>query len=142
MKIQLPTNTDFDPLGDDLDAQWAWDQFGGLDIDQAYNKFCDRPEVHQEDFMFMGSKAFVYYFPVIEKYLKEVIIDDEDDDYEVWIIGCALLSQLKSNAKDLNSRIYDLSQLVLDKFINSMINEDDKKRIHNKWIEVEIKTKS
>jgi len=143
MKSQLPTKSDFDPSDGDLDAQWAWDQFGGLDIDEAYKKFCGRPEIHQEDFMFMGPEAFIYYFPVIERYLKEVVIDDDyDDDYEVWIIGCALLSQLKLNTRNLKMRINNLSLLVLDKFMNSPINEEYKNQIQEKWQEIQNITKS
>ncbi|MBL8820867.1 MAG: hypothetical protein JNL96_20010 [Planctomycetaceae bacterium] len=69
-EIPLPTEADFDPYGGDLDAQCAWRNFGGLTLDEATNKFRERPEIYQEDFMFMGGKAFAFYFPVVEAYLR------------------------------------------------------------------------
>jgi hypothetical protein len=68
----LPTEQDFDPWGGDLDAQCAWRNFGGLAIDRAKAKFRENPLLYQEDFMFMGTKAFAYYFPVIEEYLRTI----------------------------------------------------------------------
>lgn len=64
----LPSQSDFDPVGCDLDAQSAWQTFGGLGLAEAYAKFLQVPESYQEDFMFMGSRAFAYYFPVVDRY--------------------------------------------------------------------------
>ncbi len=77
----LPTEQHFDPYGGDLDAQCAWRNFGGLTIEEAKVKFCEHPEIHQEDFMFMGGKAFAYYYPVIDSYLRETpLLPPEDRD--------------------------------------------------------------
>jgi hypothetical protein len=39
-------------------------------LEQAHVRFCSAPEVYQEDFMFMGCRAFHFYFPVIDEYLR------------------------------------------------------------------------
>jgi hypothetical protein len=61
MCTKLPTETDFDPYQGDLDAQCAWKNFGGLTLGEAFVKFEESPETYQEDFMFMGGKAFARY---------------------------------------------------------------------------------
>ncbi len=61
-----PEPSDFFVSEDDLDCRTAWENFGGLNLPQAYDRFCKNPHYYQEDFMFMGGKAFAYYFPVIE----------------------------------------------------------------------------
>ena len=33
-EMSLPTENDFDPCGGNLDAKWAWKNFGGLTIEQ------------------------------------------------------------------------------------------------------------
>ena len=88
--MELPVEKAF---GGCLDGQHAWKQFGGLTVDEAYSKFCENPDFYQEDFMFMGPKAFLFYFPVIEKYIKTVKPGDDLDDCCFWIIGCAMESQ-------------------------------------------------
>ena len=68
----LPLKSDFDPYGGCLDALCAWDHFGGSTLQQAYRIFLTNPLSYQEDFMFMGRRAFEYYFPVVDHYLREV----------------------------------------------------------------------
>lgn len=72
MVIRLPTEKDFDPFEGNLDAQWAWKHFGGLSLEEAFNKFQENPLCYEEDFLFMGHKAFVFYFPVLDRYLREM----------------------------------------------------------------------
>jgi hypothetical protein len=91
----LPSVEDFDPWGGDLDARHAWKSFGGLSLAQAHELFH-----YQEDFMFMGPKTFAYYFPVIDRYLREVHGEDSGDDCCAWILGNAIAKQLEE-APDL-----------------------------------------
>src|SRR5687767_9278711 len=85
----LPSEEDFEAVGRDacLDAKTAWEHFGGLSLAEAYELFIDNPVNYQEDFMWMGTVAFAYYFPVLDRYLREVVPTDEDDDCYGWIIG-------------------------------------------------------
>ena len=89
----LPTERDFDPWSGDLDAQCAWRNFGGLTIEQAKAKFCENPLRYQEDFMFMGGKAFAYYFPVVEDYLRSIPDAASEDDHEAWILAHCIRNQ-------------------------------------------------
>lgn len=78
--MKLPTVEDFVCTAkpeDDLDGFCAWKNFGGLTVEEAYEKFCQCSETYQEDFMFMGDAAFVFYFPVIDRYIRE-----EESGYE------------------------------------------------------------
>jgi hypothetical protein len=96
-KAPLPDPHDF---GADekwaLDARSAWDHFGKLTLSQAWELFSKNPLHYQEDFMFMGPVAFAYYFPVLDRHLREARPTDEYDDCEAWIIGCSVEDQLES----------------------------------------------
>lgn len=69
------------------DEVCAWEHFGGLSLEEAYEQFCARPDIHQEDFMFMGCTAFRYYYPVLETYLHEAKPSDEFDECEAWTLA-------------------------------------------------------
>jgi len=101
-----PKESDFDPDGGYPDAQFAWKNFGGLSVADAYTKFCERPGYYQEDFMFMGGVAFSYYFPVIERYIRDSRAD-ADNDYEVdaiWILAHCTIGQFDdSNTRPVES---------------------------------------
>jgi hypothetical protein len=96
-KAPLPGATDFDPWSGNLDARHAWKNFGGLGLDQAHRLFLENPHCYQEDFMFMGPVAFDYYFPVVDRYLREFRrADDAGDDGCAWILGAAMESQIET----------------------------------------------
>ena len=80
LQAKLPSEGDFDPYHGCLDAQCAWRNFGGLDLDSAYRKFCENPSYYQEDFMFMGPAAFTFYFPVVDRYLREIRSDYQTEE--------------------------------------------------------------
>lgn len=112
----LPALEDFDPFGGDLDARSAWAHFGGTTLEQAHAKFAEAPEVYQEDFMFMGPRAFRFYFPVIERYLLETSAADEDDDCCASILARGIEVQLRSTPEplpaELRARILALCDYV------------------------------
>lgn len=110
----LPSEQDFDPHGGDLDAQCAWRNFGGLTLAQAYDLFVSRPDIYQEDFMFMGSTAFEYYFPVIDCHLRDLPPDEDGcDDSEAWILGCAVAAQLGSNSATFSNRLVSEVEVLM-----------------------------
>ena len=135
MNNYLPTKKDFDPWGC-LDGQHAWKQFGGLTLDEAYKKFCKKPDFYQEDFMFMGTKAFLYYIPVLKKYVQELDPKSEGDDCSLHILACGMESQLEQNFKATQIPIRSLTELVLSEIGNSNMNNEDKKRVIKKWKEI------
>ncbi|QDV16908.1 hypothetical protein Pan153_15420 [Gimesia panareensis] len=96
----LPGERDFDPHEGDLDAQVAWRNFGGLTLGEAYEKFQENPFVYQEDFMWMGGKAFAYYFPVLERYVLVTPVWSEAAGSEwcqVYGLGAAIQVQFAEN---------------------------------------------
>jgi len=139
---RLPSKKDFDPWGY-LDAQWAWDNFGNLSIEEAYDKFCKDPGNYQEDFMHMGPKAFSYYFRVIDKYMSEVEPEDEWDDCSGWIIGCGIESQIEQDKENcLSPRLLRLAEIVINRFGTFEINESEKEQVIDKWNEIKTKLTS
>jgi len=95
MSSDLPTERDFNPYGDELDAHYAWLHFGGKTLADAFERFIERPDVYQEDFMWMGTNAFRYYFPVIDRFLRQTLELPlaERGDRESWILAQCISSQ-------------------------------------------------
>lgn len=131
----LPTERDFDPLDGDLDAQHAWRNFGGLTLEEAITKFREAPENHQEDFMFMGGRAFAYYFPVVERFLREDLAY-VGDDREAWILAHGILTQFSGpslpDVIHLAPRVLGLADFVLAN-IRRFGDSDDQQRIQVAW---------
>ena len=133
--MTLPSQEDFSAFPGTLDEMTAWNNFGNKSLEEAYNIFCKNPEYYQEDFMFMGWKAFLFYFPVIEKYIKEVEIIEDYDDYQFYILGEVIKSQIASQKLEnpLLNKIIDLSDVVLEKTQKSILCASDKKCIISSW---------
>jgi len=134
----LPSERDFDPHAGDLDAQCAWKNFGGLSIKQAYKLFITRPEVYQEDFMFMGIRAFTYYFPVIDYYLRVTERDPEDfGDCEASILGSCVALQFSPEGIAIPIGFLEESERLAD-FVLSQADrysatKGDRRRILREW---------
>ncbi len=137
----LPTEEDFDPWGGDLDAQWAWKNFGGLTLDAAKEKFPQKPECYQENFMCMGSKAFAFYFPVIETYLLETPVEFDGWDRCAWILALGIKGQLQRETNSvvlpLLPRIHNLIQFVRENIANFDDDEAEQSRILLAWTELD-----
>jgi len=136
----LPREKDFDPYNGDLDCQHALEVFGGMTLDQAYLEFCDRPEIYQEDFMFMGPKAFIYYFPVVDRYLREVTSKDVNEDCEAEILGKAIKGQLDHGVVVQSTtvllEIRGLTDFVLAEVARYSASKKIRKEIHTTWTQL------
>jgi hypothetical protein len=137
----LPSEHDFDPFGGDLDAQSAWRSFGGRTLSDAYEVFLSNPLHYQEYFMFMGCRAFDYYFPVIDKYLREIRYEDDRDDCEAAILGHGVKAQFSWNGAvlldQLLQEIESLSEIVRSRLTEYAASEDKQNRIGSVWTEVD-----
>jgi hypothetical protein len=134
----LPVEADFDPIGCDLDAQCAWKNFGGLTMAEAYETFLTVPESYQEDFMFMGSRAFAYYFPVVDRYLRTVSLPRGDlGDCEASILGSAVTNQLHPGhaaiPTSLLREIESLHAFVTQNIARYAATPKDERRIRREW---------
>jgi len=123
---ELKDFTEFTPPEDDLDGFHAWKQFGGLTVAEAYTKFLERPDLYQEDFMMMGSRAFLFYFPVIDRYIREVEDPVNRWDEEAWIIACGITNHFEEEARTLSpirARVEELCNFALESM--SQLSEGD-----------------
>ena len=132
----MPTQADFDPWGD-LDAQWAWRNFGGLTLDQAHARFQENPLRYQEDFMFMGPRAFAYYFSVIEQYLRNVPEDENDHDHQAWILAHAIKNQFDpayvSSIKQLAPVVIELAEFIQAEIHRFGAEPFEQERVAQAW---------
>jgi len=134
----LPTEKEFDPWNGCLDAQSAWKHFGGLDLEQAYQKFCENPLNYQEDFMFMGPDAFSFYFPVVDQFLRRERESWEFDDSQAWILGKAMRMQLEQRKDDsLLKAMGELCQHVRTHLSKLATTESEQQEIDAAWLVVE-----
>lgn len=136
----LPGPAEFDPWGGDLDAQVAWRNLGELSLRQAYDLFVSLPEIYQEDFVSMGEDAFVYYFPVIDRYVREVVGSEEGHDCEVAILGRAVASRFDAESARLSdgwiAEAEDLADYVLSHLDQYSPSLKDRRRIQREWSKV------
>ena len=97
MYTEFPSEKDFDPYHGNLDAQCAWRNFGGLGLVDARKRFDESPEIYQEDFMFMGGKAFAFYFPVIDGFLRKTdeLPKEQRGDRQSWILPQCIKNQFE-----------------------------------------------
>ncbi len=141
----LPAEHDFDPYGGDLDALSAWRNFGTLSLDEAYAKFCQLPDVYQEDFMFMGSRAFHYYFPVIEEYLRNARAIDEWNESHAKILGSCVAAQFDWKGAFLSTVLCDrigiLCAFVIENRQRLAWSIEDQEEIRMSWATVGEKLK-
>ncbi|MCA9112004.1 MAG: hypothetical protein KDA52_18775 [Planctomycetaceae bacterium] len=139
MVTKLPKERDFDPYGGGLDEQWAWKNFGGLTLDEAYEKFVSAPELYQENFMFMGERAFAFYYPVIDRFLRETIDlpVDERGDRQSWILPHCIRGQFipanRRYVSALKQPVIDLCEFMLQHIQCFADDWDDPTEIENNW---------
>ncbi|HUS34762.1 MAG TPA: hypothetical protein VM680_05365 [Verrucomicrobiae bacterium] len=133
----MPTREDF---GRGLDENYAWGEFGGMSLDQAYEHFVACPENRQEDFMFMGSAAFLFYFPVIERYLYTVQAESDPHDCPAWILAMGIIQQSKESSvatnEELIGRVDALITHVLSHPKQYATDEDEQERVASGWKEL------
>jgi hypothetical protein len=135
--VSLPTEQDFDPFGGDLDAQHAWRSFGGLSIAEAVTLLRQNPIHYQEDFMFMGGRAFVFYFPVLDTFLREFRLTEHEDDSQAAIIGSCVAAQFgwptASHLAPIHSAIRSLADYVCSHTDLLAAEADEQRRIARDW---------
>ena len=139
MSTELPNETDFDPYHGDLDAQCAWRNFGGLSLDEAFKRFEECPETYQEDFMFMGGKAFAFYFPVIDRFLRKTIElpEAQRGDRQSWILPQCIKNQVEGrefrHVLYLREPVLGLCDFMLNNIALFADDWTDLKEIEEQW---------
>jgi hypothetical protein len=135
--VSLPTEQDFDPFGGDLDAQHAWRSFGGFSISDALTLFRENPIHYQEDFMFMGGRAFVFYFPVLDAFLRELRLTDHEDDSPAAMVGSCVAAQFgwptASHLVPIHAAIRSLADYVCSHTDLLAADNEEQRRIARDW---------
>jgi hypothetical protein len=67
--MSLPIQEDINPVPANLDGQRAVRNFLGKTREQIAKEFAEHGMNYQEDLMFMGSRAFCFYFPAAVNYV-------------------------------------------------------------------------
>jgi hypothetical protein len=105
-------------------------------------KFDENPDYHQEAFMFMGGRAFAYYYPVIDSYLREQ--SATADDYGVlqaWILAKCIGNQFQAKTmtyvRPLKHQVPDLAAFVLQNLDRFAEDAHEQQRIDAAWRELE-----
>jgi hypothetical protein len=123
-----------------LDAQNAWANFGGLNLLEAKARFRENPLCYQEDFMFMGGKAFAYYFPVIEEHLRSAPAIFAGDNYEAGIlpqcIGFQFDGENLAHARHLGERVIELADYVRGNILRFGENDEERQDVAHAWAEL------
>lgn len=131
----LPTEADF---GGSLDAKSAWKNFGGLDLNLAYERFCEKPLFYQEDFMFMETTAFEFYFPVIDRFLRENITEDVFDDSVAGILGEGIFLQMQFIiSPELLEKIESLTSYILNHLSQYSSLPIEQQEIESIWLKIQ-----
>jgi hypothetical protein len=121
--------------------------FGGLTPDEAAAKFRECPMTYQEDFMFMGPKAFTFYFPAIETFLFDTKAEeaDEYDDRQAWILSHCIQNQLAAGGSEvahLTPRFLALSRFVRENVAWFTTDTGEQQRIRSAWQDVDESVKA
>lgn len=136
---------DFDEFNGDLDAQSAWKHFGLKTLLEAYTLFLSNAFYYGEDFMWMGARAFDYYFPVLDEYLRRAEADDEWDDREAEYLGTCVVSQFEMLGKKITvetqAEIANLAEFVLDNLGLYAPRPKAQGEIRRSWKAVQAKLK-
>jgi len=140
MADRLPTKDDFVPHSQNLDEVCAWEHFGGLNLDEAKERFSENALHYQEDFMFMGTNAFLFYFPVLDHYLRSAPDIENDDDYESWIISQCICARFEPETIDrlrpLIPKILDLAGFIRHNIRRFGCDESEQQRVANAWADL------
>ena len=137
---RLPVKADFVSHDGDLDQTVAWDHFGGLTLDEAKMRFADNALYYQEDFMFMGTDAFRFYFSVLDAYLRNAPDEESDDDHESWIIAQCIRAQFESDTvgrlRPIIPAIVDLAEFVRNNIRRFGYDDAERHSVATAWADL------
>ena len=90
----------------------------------------------------MGDKAFQFYFPVLDRYLRGVIPVSEYDYVPVWIIASDIKWHVDEspNAESLYEPILSLCDYVISHITEFKLLEDDQRDTEEAWRELRLLT--
>ena len=93
----------------DLDVKHAWKTFGGKTVEDAYRSFEQAAFPQVENFRWIAPEAFIYYFPIVLRYVKSKAAKGDSDT--VSSLAGILESQLDENRQALSDVFADVAAL-------------------------------
>jgi hypothetical protein len=93
----------------DLDVKHAWETFGGKTVEDAYRGFKEAAFPQVENFRWIAPEAFVYYFPVVLRYVMSE--DAKGDSDTISCFAGILESHLDDNRQALAVIFADIAAL-------------------------------
>lgn len=126
--MTLPTESEINPIPDDLDGQVAVKHFLGKTVQDAVAMFADNSLVYQEDLMWMGPKAFCFYLPAVLKHFRQ-----ESDPDLVASIASVLEFRLEHDATDIRPSFPTIAAICahLLKLDEGDVASGERKRLHD-----------
>ncbi len=109
----------------DVDVKHAWKTFGGKTVEDAYQSFKEAAFPQVENFRWIAPEAFVYYFPVVVRYVKSE--DAKGDSDTISSLAGILESQLQENRQALSpvfGNIAALSEHIISHYADYDLNFD------------------
>jgi hypothetical protein len=109
----------------DLDVKHAWKTFGGKTVEDAYPEFEQAAFPQVENFRWIAPAAFIYYFPMVLRYVKSEAAKGDSDT--ISSLAGILESQLEENRQALSAVFEDiaaLSEHVISHYADFDVNYD------------------
>jgi hypothetical protein len=122
--MTLPTESEINPIPDDLDGQVAVKHFLGKTVQDAVDLFGENSLVYQEDLMWMGPKAFCYYLPAVLEHFRQ-----EADPDLVAFIASVLEFRLEHDAKDIRQSFATIAAICAH-LLEADIGATERGRLH------------
>lgn len=135
----LPGMDDFAPQGT-IDAKYAWKLFGGRSIAEV-KKVLEQdeyPEILIDEFQWMGDRAFVFYFPVVEDYVMAPCKQHDEfrHNRSEYLASCIMQrfhGDVSLEAKTIAGRVSDLASFVLARIDEIKCDDYERGRIVKEW---------
>jgi hypothetical protein len=136
--MSLPTRDDF---GGGPDAETAWEHFGGKDLEDACAIFASCPEIYTDDVMWMGERAFKFYFPIVDRYLRaQSPLQAEDDPpmMSAEFIGYCIQFHFDchEDMSGLHAQIIDLCDYVNSHLDHYVLELEKQEKAHTRWADL------
>ena len=109
----------------DLEVKHAWNTFGGKTVEDAYRSFEAAAFPQIENFYWIAPEAFIYYFPVVLRYVKSEAAKGDSDT--ISSLANILEAQLDENGQGLSpvfGGIAELSKHVISHYADYDVSYD------------------
>lgn len=87
--------------------------------------------------MFMGGRAFAYYYPVIDAYLRSIPDIESCDDHQACILAHGIKQQFESenlpHVRHLAPRVIELANFVTENSRRFGNDDEERRRVTDAW---------